>query len=200
MSENNLRSERKKKQKNKSKENKGSLSKFYYWIIGILFLILLLLVLYIFTKGGNQVDLGDEEATSSLVQQNKQDQDGESTESEEMEKNNQADEDSEIEQETNEEDDEDETVVSEDAPLDTDHAVDYTNGSADRIAIKNKVMQVTGLGNDLIENWVGNNGPGRVVADVHDPEQTEIYRVYLQYGDGDWHVTSYERLNSISNN
>ena len=55
-------------------------------------------------------------------------------------------------------------------------------------------MQATGLNDNLIEWWVGNNGPGQVVANVSNAEQTEHYEVYLQYGDGSWHVTSYEEL------
>jgi len=88
----------------------------------------------------------------------------------------------------------DSTAVNENAPLNESYSVDYSEGSSDRVAIREQVMQVTGFNNDLIEWWVGNNGPGRVVATVSNRDQTEHYEVYLQYGDGSWHVTSYEQL------
>ena len=79
-------------------------------------------------------------------------------------------------------------------PHDTSHATDYGSGSADRVEIKERVMEVTGLGDNLIESWVGNDGPGRVVATVSSRDQSEHYEVYLQYGDGSWSVESYQRL------
>lgn len=92
------------------------------------------------------------------------------------------------------------TTVDEDAPHDAGYAVNYNEGSADRGAIRSQVMQATGLGNDLIEWWVGNDGPGRVVATVSNPDRSEVYRVFLQYGDGSWHVRSYERLAAVPDN
>lgn len=209
MAENESRNERKEEEKNMRVKKKSSLSKVYYWIIGILFLILFLLVIYIFVNSGDKVNLGSEEDTSSIVQGNDAEVEEESTseqsnQTEEAEESEEVKEDSEetetIAEEPEEEPEEtveSETSVNENAPLDTGHAVDYSNGSADRVAIKAKVMEATGLGNDLIENWVGNNGPGRVTADVYSPDKSEVYRVYLQYGEGDWHVTSYESLKSI---
>lgn len=211
MGKNESRSERKQAQKNVQTESKSGLSKVYYWIIGGLFLILILLVVYIFAKSGDQVNLEGEEETSSIVQKKETEEtesagaDEKEEKSEEISEADESDENqekqkTEDEEEIKDETTEDETVVDDDAPLDTDYAVDYTSGSADRVAIKNKVMQATGLGNDLIESWVGNNGPGRVTADVHSPDQSEVYRVYLQYGDGEWHVTNYESLSSVPNN
>lgn len=212
MGKNESRSARKKAEKNMQTESKSGLSKVYYWIIGGLFLILLLLVVYIFAKSGDQVNLGNEDETNSMVQENetettdnseaKDKKENSSTETEKTDEEASEEptkEEQDTEEESTDESSEDE-VVDEDAPLDTDYAVDYTSGSADRVAIKNKVMQATGLGNDLIESWVGNNGPGRVTADVHSPDQSEVYRVYLQYGDGEWHVTNYESLSSVPNN
>lgn len=193
MAEKNSRSERKKAKDNMRSKNDSGLSKVYYWIIGFLFLVLFGLVVYIFAKSGDNVKLGDEEETSSLVQGNK-------VESEEDPSDEPADETNEPTEDLEEEPEEEESSeisVNEDAPLDPTHLVDYDDGSPDRIAIKQKVMEATGLGNDLIENWIGNNGPGRVTADVYSPDKSKIYRVYLQYGDGDWHVTNYESLSSI---
>lgn len=203
MAENESRDERKKVEKNMREKNKSGLSKVYYWIIGILFLILFLLVIYIFANSGDKVNLVDEEETSSVVQEDNTDVEEGSSEEPTEETTEEAT-DADIKEEEPEEEPEEtiesETSVNEDAPLDTGHAVDYNSGSADRLAIKEKVMQATGLGNDLVENWIGNNGPGRVTADVYSPDKSQVYRVYLQYGDGDWHVTSYESLSSVPDN
>ncbi len=199
MAENESRNERKKAEELRA-ANKSSLNKAYYWIIGILFLILLLLVIYIFASSGDKVNLSDDESTSATTEEVAT-EGGEAPSTVPSEVGEEIEEPEAAEEvEESEETDTDATSVNEDAPLDTDHAVDYNSGSADRIAIKEKVMQATGLGNDLIENWIGNNGPGRVTADVYSPDKSEVYRVYLQYGDGDWHVTSYESLNSIPEN
>lgn len=206
MSKNESRRERRKQANNTNNEpnsNKGpGISKVYYWIIGGLFLILLLLIIFIFSRSGDDVNLGEEDQTSIV-----QDSETESNETEETEETEQPTE----EQEENEDpeteepeedteddqedtDEEESTTVDEDAPLDESHAVDYSDGSSDRTAIKSQIMQATGLNDNLIEWWVGNNGPGQVVANVSNAEQTEHYEVYLQYGDGSWHVTSYEEL------
>jgi len=157
-------------------------------------------------NGTNETETGTEteEDTSEEDTTDESDQsDDTSDESEDTEENTSTDEEETTEEDTTEEDttdedasesEEDSTAVNEDAPLNESYAVDYGEGSADRVAIREQVMQATGLGNDLIEWWVGNNGPGRVVATVSNGEQTEHYEVYLQYGDGSWHVTSYQQL------
>lgn len=209
MTESKSREERKKVEDNMRTKKKNGLSKVYYWIIGILFLILLLLVVYIFANSGDNVDLGSEDETTSLVQEVETDNgaDTSTDQSEETESTVEPEateedpaEEPEVAAEEPKETVEGEVNVNENAPLDTGHTVDYNSGSADRIAIKEKVMEATGLGNDLIENWIGNNGPGRVTADVYSPDKSKVYRVYLQYGDGDWHVTNYESLNSVPEN
>lgn len=217
----------KKINKKQQSVKKTGISKIYYYIIGFLFLILLLLIIFIFSRGGNKIKLEDEQKNeSALVDNNESDNDiqtdkedeniteetEESEESEEpgeTEEAEEADDEKEdsLEEDTDEENQDteelepgDSTVVNEEAPHDTDHAVDYNDGSADRVAIKNEVMAATGLSDDLIEWWVGNDGAGRVEATVSNREQTEIYQVHLQYGDGNWHVLNYERINSIPNN
>lgn len=207
------------------KNNGSGISKVYYWIIGGLFVILIGLVIFIFSQSGDDMNLAGEEDQSALVEDSESDsaentadeeanQEEQATSTDETNDENQeqdteepADEtedtaDTEDTEETtdSEEDQEDTETdqtagVNADAPLDESYAVDYSEGSADRVEIKQRVMEVTGLEDDLIEHWIGNNGPGRVVATVSDREQTERYEVYLQYGDGSWHVTNYQQLN-----
>src|SRR5699024_3720107 len=159
---------------------------------------------------------GDNEDQSALVNEENQEKSEPATENETEDEEPASEEEattedpeSENEEETTEDEPEeatderqpgDSSVVNEDAPHDTDHATDYNDGSTDRVAIKNEIMAATGLNDDLIEWWVGNEGPGRVEATVSSRDQSEIYQVYLQYGDGNWHVLNYERLSSIPNN
>lgn len=204
MSKKESRIERKKEGKNLQQKSKTSLNKVYYWIIAFLFFILFLLVLFIFSKSGTKVDLTEDDTNNELVEQESEVSDADTNQSSENETEDSQSEETEIEEETEEdpedETEEEQTIVNEDAPYDSDHAIDFNGGSTDRIAIKEKIIEATGLGNDLIEYWVGNNGPGRVSATVASPDQSEIYEVKLQYGDGDWHVTNYNSLDSLPDN
>ena len=221
MNENESRDARKKQENKNTPPKRNGLGKIYYWVIGILFLVLLLLIFFIFSRSGDNVNLDSDENGNSSVSdiENVEDTETEDqTEDEESSATNEEEEpaeditDNENEDSTNDENSEEDatddenqtediepgesTVVDDSAPHDSNHTIDYNDGSADRVEIKNQIMAATGLGSDLTEWWVGENGPGRVEATVTNPSQTEIYRVYLQYGDGNWHVTNYERLNS----
>lgn len=194
------RVERKKETKNLEEKSALSLNKMYYWIIAFLFFILFALVLFIFSRSGDQVNLTDEEAETEEIQEKTNNDEATSEVVDSNEKEEEKQEDDEEETESSDKNEEDESQVNENAPLDTSHEVNYNDGSADRVAIKKEVMKVTGLGDDLTEYWVGNNGPGRVSATVANPDQSKIYKVELQYGDDQWHVTSYEPLDSLPNN
>lgn len=225
MNKNESREERKKQEQMSGPSKQSNLGKIYYWVIGILFFILLLLIFFIFSRSGKNIDVDSDGDESSLVEMDPdnadESSDTDNTEIEDDDNDNTTDQttedstDTETDiEDTNEdsENDSDEesaennetddlepgesTVVDDAAPHDSDYAVNYDEGSADRIEIKNLIMAVTGLDADLIEWRVENNGPGRVQATVTNRSQTETYRVDLQYGEGNWHVTSYERLNS----
>ena len=212
------RRERKKQdvQSNRSVSENG-ISNVYYIVIGILFLILIGLIIFIFSRGGDDVNLNDNN-TENPVEDVQPDEPAE-TEDPDTNETDPVDEepadtedpatdpDAEPNEETQEEEpdadenantedlDEGETeTVNSDAPHDASHSVDYNSGSADRVAIKNQIMQATGLGSDLTEWWIGNDGPGRVKATVSDSANTTYYDVFLQYGDGNWHVTSFQRV------
>ena len=78
-----------------------------------------------------------------------------------------------------------------------DHNTDFSDGSSDRVEIKRAVSKVTGLSEDgMIEHWVGNNGPDKVIATVSDSSNSENYRVFLDWVDGEgWQPTQVEELN-----
>jgi cytoskeletal protein RodZ len=79
------------------------------------------------------------------------------------------------------------------------HTTDYSDGSQDRIEIKRAVSEVTGLDPDnMTEHWVGNGGDQKVVATVSNGEQTEIYRVFLSWVDGEgWQPIQLEVLDDV---
>ena len=81
-------------------------------------------------------------------------------------------------------------------------ATDYTDGSADRIEIKQAVAVATGISADnMIEWWIGNAGDQQVTATVSDTQKEKIARVQLKWVDGEgWQVTLVEELNEIPNN
>lgn len=81
-------------------------------------------------------------------------------------------------------------------------ATDYTDGSADRIEIKQGVAAATGISADnMIEWWIGNAGDQQVTATVSDTQKEKIARVQLKWVDGEgWQVTLVEELNEIPNN
>ena len=81
-------------------------------------------------------------------------------------------------------------------------ATDYTDGSADRIEIKQAVAAATGISADtMIERWIGNAGDQQVTATVSDTQKEKIARVQLKWVDGEgWQVTLVEELNEIPNN
>src|SRR5699024_7360365 len=66
------------------------------------------------------------------------------------------------------------------------HTTNYSDGSQDRIEIKRAVSYVTRIPeNDMIEWRVENGGDQKVVATVSNNEQTDYYRVYLDWIDGE---------------
>ncbi|WP_347297252.1 YrrS family protein [Dolosigranulum savutiense] len=85
----------------------------------------------------------------------------------------------------------DTSIVNEAPPHDTNHYTDFSDGSSDRLEIRDKVSTVTGISeSDMIERWIGNDGIARVEATVESRSTGAKYIVYLQYGNGQWHVES----------
>lgn len=66
------------------------------------------------------------------------------------------------------------------------HVTDYSNGSQDRIEIKQAVAMATGLNEaDIIEEWVGNDGTeDGVEATVRSASTGESFIVHLKWRDG----------------
>ncbi|GAB2485094.1 hypothetical protein GCM10008929_07290 [Alkalibacterium psychrotolerans] len=196
----------------------------YYAIIALLLIILIGIAVFIFSNRDTATDdngaFDSEEMTDSeneedgMIIEESDDEDetdetdeAEEDEAEETDSETLDEDDSEDEAATDEteetdadsdENDESEVSVNDDAPLDESYVPNYNNGSADRNAIAGLVSSVTGLDQSSMITWrVGNNGPGRVFAVMSDSSQNDVYRTFLQYGDGEWHVTAYEQLPEV---
>lgn len=158
------------------------------------------------TESDEDVDADVDEETDSADTEEETDTDTEEEPADDEEAGeDQPDEetDTEVDQEETEEESESDTEesdveVTENAPLDESYTVNYNEGSGDRVAIANAVSSVTGLNQSDMITWrVGNDGPGRVFAVTSDSGRSNVYRVLLQYGDGQWHVTSVEELADV---
>ncbi len=206
------------------KSGKSNPEKIYYSIIAILLVVLVGIMVFIFMNRDTGVDLNaDNESPGSDIVTDLDEEEEEETESDEDvdadvdEETDSADTeeepaddeeagedqpdeetDTEDDQEETEEESESDVEVTENAPLDESYTVNYNEGSGDRVAIANAVSSVTGLNQSDMITWrVGNDGPGRVFAVTSDSGRSNVYRVLLQYGDGQWHVTSVEELADV---
>lgn len=204
----------------------SKLERVYYIVIGILLIVLLGLVIFIFANRGSNTDTisedptpgseiatetdeqedepADEEQDDTTIDEEDQETETESEEdteetSETDGENTERDQDEDLEPDVDEEEtDQEEYEVTEDAPLDESYVPNYGEGSADRNAISQATSSVTGISQgDMTTWWVGNDGPGQVFTVVSDSNQSNVYRVSLQYGDGQWHVTNVQELSSV---
>ncbi|EXJ22495.1 hypothetical protein ADIAL_2081 [Alkalibacterium sp. AK22] len=158
----------------------------------------------------NEDEEESEEDSDSVEEDTEQDTDDEEdsdTESEEAD--TEASEDEEDTDESEDETEEDldteegdetssDTIISENAPLDESHTPNFSDGSSDRNAIASLATSASGIDpSNFITWWVGNNGPGRAFTVISSQGQEDVYRVFLQFGEGEWHVTEVEQLSSV---
>lgn len=156
------------------------------------------------TETEEEIESGDDatEETDEETDSVEEDEQEEETDNDQEEETTDEENDQEEDQETDEDEetDNEEAEVTTDAPHDESYVPDYNEGSADRDAIASAASSVTGISQgDMTTWWVGNDGPGRVQTTISDSSQDEVYTVYLQYGDGQWHVTNVEELSSVPN-
>src|SRR5699024_273498 len=76
------------------------------------------------------------------------------------------------------------------------HTTEYDDDSQDRIEIREAILNVTNIKeDDLTELWVGNGGDQKVIANVEDRSNSDIYRIYLSWVEAEgWQVTLVERI------
>lgn len=202
---------------------KSSYDKYYYIVVAVLLAILIAIVAYIFfvPRNGDN-NLADPPQTNpELVSDNNAesgDEGEEPTDSEEVEDPNTDAEQPEQENEkVTEEDSEtadveeaesDDPLVEEAStgnwsPIGTsqtgEHTTDFSTGSQDRTEINEAVRSVTGLSaGNMTEWWVGGNGPSQVTVTASTNDQSEVYRVFLQFVEEEgWQPTRVEKLTAV---
>lgn len=79
------------------------------------------------------------------------------------------------------------------------HVVVYDDGSQDRQEIKEAVSQATGVpANDMVENWIGNDGEQKVTSTITQNSTGHIYKVYLKWVENKgWKVNRVEELHTV---
>lgn len=210
----------------RTQTDKSKVDKIYYIVITVLILILVGLVTYFFflrDNGSSQVsenvapsseivtETDDSETQSSdqtEIEEEEQNQ-SETTDSEETSDENAepaTEEDSEVADVEEVESDDplvEEAYTGEWSPIGTsqsgEHTTDFSDGSQDRIEISEAVSSVTGLeAGSMTEWWVGGNGPSQVEATVSSQDESEVYRVYLQFVEEEgWQPIRVEQLSAV---
>ncbi|WP_208560164.1 YrrS family protein [Marinilactibacillus kalidii] len=205
----------------KKDQPKSRFDKYYYIIVAVLLIILLVIMAYIFFLPRNERSNLSEstQPKTEIPAENK----NETEETNQNEADNAAEETQDDSEDTtdSEEPTEDESETTELAEVESDdplveeaytgnwspvgtsqtgeHTTDFSDGSQDRSEINEAVRSVTGLSSgNMTEWWVGGNGPSQVEVTVSNNEQSEVYRVYLQFvEDEGWQPTKVEELSSV---
>lgn len=203
---------------------KKSYDKYYYIVVAVLLAILIAIVAYIFfiPRNGDS-NLADPPQTNPELVSDNNDESGDEVEEATDSEDEAEDPDMESEQpeqeteEVTEEDSETadvEEVESDDplveeastgnwSPIGTsqtgEHTTDFSTGSQDRTEISEAVRSVTGLSaGNMTEWWVGGNGPSQVTVTASTNDQSEVYRVFLQFVEEEgWQPTRVEKLTAV---
>ncbi|WP_423189249.1 DUF1510 family protein [Alkalibacterium sp. f15] len=150
-----------------------------------------------------ETEESDEDTETEVAEEEEDTESDADTEEEPEEEPEDTEEEPEETEDTPEEDDSDEEEASEaginpDAPLDESYTMNFNDGTSDRNAVDQNASAVTGINqNDMTTWWVGNNGLGRAFTVVSDSGRNNVYRVDLQYGEGEWHVTGVQELDGV---
>ncbi|MBD1222880.1 YrrS family protein [Virgibacillus halodenitrificans] len=185
-------------------------------------LLILLIGIWIF-GGGDKENTTDQTQPSSQEEQNSTDEENESFYEKESKEDTETDQEenssSENDGNTDKEDEEQEEIEKQEVdssdenvlkaytadwkPIGTEqeepHTTNYSDGSQDRIEIKEAVLMVTDIPEqNLVMHWVGNGGDQKVEATVSNEDNSEIYRVYLSWVEGEgWQPTKLEELKTV---
>src|SRR5690625_2182473 len=177
-------------------------------ILIIIAIVLLLILVSTFIFGGDKSEEKETEPTEVEIEDEdtedteKPEEETDETEDEKDAEKENEDKDAEIETEPVDHSDDNVSEAYEGnwKPVGTkqegSHTTDYSEGSADRVEIKEAIIAATGLDSDNMVEWkVENGGDQKVLATVSDHDETEVYRIYLSWVDGDgWQITKIEEL------
>ena len=208
----------KNKKQTRTARNKGDnrSPKWQLIIIAILFVVLFYLLFRIFAADSNPST--DVNSTNSTVTTTEMDSSSD-TSSEEVDSAEDSSEESSTEEDNTDENEETEDAdvsleesdspdsnvqtvytgnwqpvgTNQEGPHDT---TDFAEGSADRVEIKRASSMASGIPeSDIIEWWIGNDGPNRVEATISNRNESEIYRIYMEWVDNEgWKPLRMEKL------
>ena len=209
---------------NRNQTERKQTPKWQFAIIGLLVLVLLFLLVKIFSDGANKTPDNLQFPTDATTEISETSESASKEESEDTASDAASEEaaDSDSEEDQNNEENEEDVALEEAEPSDdlvkeaytgdwapvgttqegAHENTNYTDGSQDRIEIKRASAVATGLSEEtMIEWWVGNDGPNRVVTTVSDPNETKIFRVYMEWVNGEgWKPTKVEKLKENDKN
>lgn len=174
--------------------------------------VLIIVLLFMWIFGGNDKESKGPEGASSEIQRDENDSDDRRNEEDTDESKDEAESDKEKSDE-DEDKDEDEVETEKVEPSDDNvteaykgnwkavgteqsgsHTTNYDEGSQDRIEMENAIQLATGLDN-MTPLWIGNGGDQKVIATVSSSDNSEIYRVYLSWIEGEgWQPEKVEEL------
>lgn len=188
-------------------------------VIGILLIILIYLIMKVFstTQGSSDermqnpsdsvIETMDTTTTESSKESNSNEESSKTSDSTESDEEDAKEEETELEETAPSDDLVIQAYTGDWDPVATSQEGEHTStnfseGSEDRIEIKKASAKATGLNEaDMIEWWVGNDGPNRVLTTVSDKEQNSIYRVYMEWvQEKGWKPTKIEKLKENDKN
>lgn len=158
------------------------------------------------TQNSDQNEIEEENQSETTDSEETSDENSEQVTEEEVEEEEDIEEDSEVADVEEVESDDplvEEAYTGEWSPIGTsqsgEHTTDFSDGSQDRVEISEAVSSVTGLeAGSMTEWWIGGNGPSQVEATVSSQDESEVYRVYLQFVEEEgWQPTRVELLSEV---
>ncbi|MDQ0269546.1 YrrS family protein [Cytobacillus purgationiresistens] len=189
-------------------------------LIGLVILLIIVVSVIIFS-GGNDNEAGSKNGVEKNEEQKGTNEEKQPVEEEET-KNNEEEEkdDSETTDESKDEGNiDDEEIVTEGGsdsnvirtienpawePVGTTQTGEhptavYDSNSVDWDEMLNAITHATGLDkSSMTVNFLGNNGPNRSIGTVFSPGKEQMYRVYIEWVDGQgWKPTKVEELSSL---
>ncbi|WP_225743992.1 YrrS family protein [Marinilactibacillus sp. Marseille-P9653] len=202
---------------------KKSYDKYYYIVVAVLLAILIAIVAYIFfvprngdsnladppqtnpelISGNNDESADEVEETADSEDAEDPDMDSEQPEQDSEEVTEEDSETADVEEVESDDPLVEEATTGNWSPIGTsqtgEHTTDFSTGSQDRTEISEAVRSVTGLSaGNMTEWWVGGNGPSQVTVTASTNDQSEVYRVFLQFVEEEgWQPTRIEKLTAV---
>jgi len=171
-------------------------------LYSLIAIFILSLGMFIFFISKGSTDLKEEQADRNEVEEGLGQKESEdyNDENDEIEFDEESEEEIVIQYVDNDDENVIEAFVGNWPPVGTNqsepHTTNFADGSDDRNEIREAVLQVTNIDEEnLLELWIGNDGEQKVIANVQDRSNDDIYRVYLSWIEYEgWQVNLVEKL------